>query len=708
MHFTTRACILSLACSAACLARDPPAEIAGAQIHMDFSRGGGFYSAPFPSEDLRKPEGGIDLTAFPNPTRVGYVDTLRSIVAGSADGFGVTSAIYFQMSGAPDRTRLPDAHASTRADSLVFLVGVDPSAPDYLRRYPVSAHYTDDGGPFGAPNLLALLPVQGIPLRPSTTYAAVVLRALGDASGRPLGVSLAMARLAAGLAPASLPAPALASYRSALEALGRAGIAPRDIAGMTVFRTWAPIRGMETMIAHVLSSPLPSPVQPFTPDEVFDDYCVYETTVKMPVYQRGQPPFFQGGGDWVLDPSGTPVQQGEEEARLYVTVPRRPMPAAGFPLVVFIRTGGGGDRPLVDRGVHAVPHGDAITPGTGPALYFARAGFAGASVDGPLGGLRNTTHADEQFLIFNIGNPIAMRDNIRQSAMELVLFAHILERVSVDASDCPGTTTPGGGPVTFDVETMGLMGHSMGATIAPLTLAFEPRYRAAILSGAGGSWIENVVYKESPLEVRPLAELLIGYSGRMLDEFDPALSLLQWGGEPSDPPAYAHRILREPAASAPRHVLMLQGIVDTYILPPMANATSLSFGLDHAGADLDAATAALSRFVPLGSLLDLVGRHTLAFPVHGNIGGATTAVVVQHPQDSVEDGHEVVFQTEPPKHQYQCFLESFAQGVPTVPAGAAADAPCNYATAASVDGSATSPASRSRSAAAESSIVPTR
>ena len=56
-------------------------------------------------------------------------------------------------------------------------------------------------------------------------------------------------------------------------------------------------------------------------------------------------------------------------------------------------------------------------------------------------------------------------------------------------------TTPNGGPVHFDGTTMALMSHSMGSTISPLTLAFEPRYRAAILSGAGGSWIENIIYK---------------------------------------------------------------------------------------------------------------------------------------------------------------------------------------------------------------------
>jgi hypothetical protein len=47
-----------------------------------------------------------------------------------------------------------------------------------------------------------------------------------------------------------------------------------------------------------------------------------------------------------------------------------------------------------------------------------------------------------------------------------------------------------------------------------------------------------------------------------------------------------------------------------------------------------------------------------------------TAVVVQHPKNKIEDGHEVVFQTEAPKRQYRGFLKGLAQGdVPTVVEG---------------------------------------
>jgi hypothetical protein len=309
--------------------------------------------------------------------------------------------------------------------------------------------------------------------------------------------------------------------------------------------------------------------------------------------------------------------------------------------------------------VRAEPGGEPVEPGTGPAREFARVGWAGVSIDGPHGGPRNPRMMDEQFLVFNVNNPIAMRDNVRQSALELVLAAHVMDALSVDATDCPGVART----VTFDARA--LMGHSMGATISPLAFAVEPRFEALLLSGGGGSWIMNVVYKESPIVVRPFAEALIGVAGRYrLHEHDPLLGFLQWAGESADPPTYG--------ASLPpgeRDVLMLQGIVDTYILPPMANAMSLAFHLDLGGSALDETDPRLStEFDPLGTQLGLVGASQITLPAMANLGAAT-GVVVQHEQDGIEDGHEVVFQTEPPKAQYRCFLSTMLAGdAPTVPA----------------------------------------
>ena len=182
------------------------------------------------------------------------------------------------------------------------------------------------------------------------------------------------------------------------------------------------------------------------------------------------------------------------------------------------------------------------------------------------------------------------------------------------------------------------------------------------------------MHKLHPVATRPIAESLLGYDtiNRTLTDHDPALMLVEWAAEPSDPQVYNH-----PAQA--HHVLMLQGIVDGYILPAIANPTTLSMGLDLAGDALDAKSAE-EKALNQTSILDLlpfVGRKQLTLPVTGNRDGKYTTVVVQHPGDGIEDGHEVVFQTEPPKHQIICFLKSFLTGVPTVVPLAGLDAPCN-------------------------------
>jgi hypothetical protein len=524
---------------------------------------------------------------------------------------------------------------------------------------------------YGAPFMLGLLPYQGIPLQTDTLYVAVVLDTVRATDGRSLSRPPALRDLLAGRVPDGLDAEHAADYWAAAEALRDADVPLEGVVGMTAFRTGDPTRELIAARAQVLAGTLPS-LSAFTPREVFDTYCVYEASVDVPVFQGGTPPYRGSGGGWVYDADGDLVTDHEETARVFVTIPRSPAGVDGYPTTIFVRTGGGGDRPLVDRGVRGSNGGPPLAPGTGPAQEFAAVGVAGVSIDGPHGGARNVTGGDEQLLIFNFTNPPAMRDNIRQSALDLVLLANLLGDISVDTSACPGASQP----ATLDASRLALMGHSMGATIGPLAAAIEPSIRALLLSGAGGSWIENVLYKEQPLPILPLARIIVGYtrSSQQLTLLDPVLGLLlQWAGEASDPQTYAHQVVDAPLASdPPRHVLMMQGIVDTYILPSIANALSLPLGLELAGPALEASDPRSARFDSVADALPLVGRAARAYPASGNrsVAGVTvTAVVTQHPEDGVEDGHEVVFQTEGPKHQYRCFLDDFANDrLPVVPA----------------------------------------
>ena len=635
----------------------------GPHVMMDFTRAGGLFDAPWPSDELVS-DGVVDVSAFPNPRHAGLVDDARGLI-GDVKGFGTTSSVYFRLSDAIDVTALPDLAGSVVDGASVFLVGVDRASSDFGLRYPVEVTFEPDASVYGPTNLLVARPLQGVPLRANTAYAAVVTRSLVTTTGQAL---------------VHAPDDALAHYGDALDALVELGVARRSIAGLAVFHTGDPTADLAQVRASALARPLPVPGA-FTQTDVFDDFCVYHTTIDMPDWQSGTPPFEGTGGTWEFDASHQPIFQRTETANLVVTLPRASMPTAGYPLVVFVRTGGGGDRPLVDRGQQAMTGGEALEPGEGPARYLARAGFAGIEVDGPLGGLRNPTGGDEQFLTFNIANLGAMRDNVRESAVELDVLAHVAALLHLAASDCParGSTGPGPVDVSFDAEHFAIMGHSMGAWVAPLAAAHEPLFRALVLSGAGGSWVENIMWKQHPTPVYPVISTLIREPNLRAD--DPILSLAQWGLESSDPAVYARALVAEPPdGGAPRQVLMEQGIVDGYILPNIANALSLAIPLDLAGTEHDTADdPRLAHQRPLGPLLPLVGRAPIALPASGNVaidGGAVTAVVVQHVEDGVEDGHEVLFQTDGPKHQYQCFLASWLRGTPTVPIDAARDAAC--------------------------------
>lgn len=634
----------------ALLAACSGSPLEGTTARMDYAQiGADFYAAPFPSE-TRRVDGHTSAVGFPNVRNDNDVTALIDIVE-ELQGFGTTSTIYFAMSAPLDSSIDSDPDPMRSWDAPVLLVDVDADSDPH----PIEVRFRQDGGPFGAPNLLSILPLQGRPLAFDHRYAAVVRTSVRDAAGDALVPSQSMRDLQRGRTPEGMSATAAEDYQHALGVLSNRGI--DDIAGLTVFRTQDPTSEMRAAYDAILAQPMPE-IRALEWVETFDDFCVFEGATTLPTFQHGEPPNTLEGGTFEFV-DGEPQLYGTEEARVLITVPRGTMPAEGYPIVVFSRTGAGGDRPLVERGVRAENGGSAIDEGSGPARDFARVGWAAISVDGPHGGMRNTSAPNwsaEQTLVFNILNMAGTRDNVRQSALELALTTRMIEDLRFDASMCP----EGSADARFDDAELTMFGHSMGATISPLAVAVEPRIRALLLSGAGGSWIENIIHKQLPIPVRGGFQSILGVTGAYeIHEHDPSMMLLQWAGESADPPVYAEAIRANGA-----HILMMQGIIDHYILPPIANSLSLALELDLAGEALD---TSVYDFTPLGDHLAFSEGEAIALPASGNQNDVT-AVVVQYNQDPVEDGHEVVFQLEEPKAQYRCFLETLQRGTPVVPA----------------------------------------
>src|SRR5690242_7925021 len=109
--------------------------IPGTQISMDFTRPT-LGTAPFPSDDLAKADGTIDLTKFPNIYRVPLIDVAKQVLAGEP-GYGLASGVFFQLTDAIDPAAVPAIDATTGPGATVFLTSIDAASPDFGDRYPI-------------------------------------------------------------------------------------------------------------------------------------------------------------------------------------------------------------------------------------------------------------------------------------------------------------------------------------------------------------------------------------------------------------------------------------------------------------------------------------------------------------------------------------------------------------------------------------------
>lgn len=626
----------------------------------------GFFGAPYPSEHMRRKDGTIRFDRFPNIYGNKVVQYYLDLANEKTNGFSRAGAIYLPFNGPINEENLPaDLFESLNDESSVFLVNLDPESPEYGNKIPIYAQFQVEGSRYIPGNMLKLLPYQGYPLAPNAMYAAVVLTSLGGANGRELAPAQSVEDMANHVFP--------------LEEFGRTiaenfvylwnyceenGIERDQVVTAALFRTGDFVTEMAALQKSCAALPDPMPYD-LEPLAEFEKFYVIRGKMVMPIWQNGHRSYWGGGGE-ILFFNGEPVHQWDEEIRFSVTIPKTPMPENGYPLMFYSNGQGGTYTQIIDRG----GIGDlASVPGTGPAREFANRGIACLDIEAATVGPRNPINSYEGIAFFNFINLVALRDNIRQAASEFTMLPKMARNLEIPAEMITQSDV-GDGPAFFDTDNFFFWGHSTGSSIGDLVLAVEPAYKAGMVSGAGVSWIYNLIYKQEPLPLGDVFALLT--EADELDEFHPLATLFQTVCDGGEAAYFAQHWIEKPlVANRPVNTMIVMGIFDRYFPPQMIDGLIVAAGVDLAGP---------VAYSPTLEALEISGKSALPLPVTGNINQYKTAVALQYQMPEDLDAHYAPFYLPEAKYQYSCFFASLAQtGTPIVPiAKSDAFAPCGF------------------------------
>ncbi|HEX7665977.1 MAG TPA: hypothetical protein VF407_15730, partial [Polyangiaceae bacterium] len=426
-----------------------------------------------------------------------------------------------------------------------------------------------------------------------------------------------------------------------------AGVDTKSIVHFTSFTTNDPTSDLFA-IADNLGTQVPAPTVEdgtWKQDETKTDYDVYEARYSpSPNYQQGTIPFGQpsDGGGFVFDSSGKPVLQNTFDMRFTLVVPNAtkcPMPAAGYPVLLYAHGTGGDYRSIVDEGNSV---GDAAAQqciasvGTDQIFHGDRPGAPPANDPNREG--------DIELEFFNLNNPIAARTNGRQGAVDVMQEARLFTETHLSL---PAATSRTKADILFDSTRIVFFGHSQGGLNGPLYLAAANTARGGVLSGTGAMITVALLEKTEPQpSVAAAVKTLLGltHEGQEdeLNLFHPVINLAQSIIDSTDPVNYMPYIIQHPRNGfVPKSIYQTEGVNedgsgDSYAPPHGIEIASIAMGLPVENPQIHPITEA-----------SWSGLGTVDVPstgLSGNLaGGQASGVLGQFHPAPKDDGHFVVF-----------------------------------------------------------------
>jgi pimeloyl-ACP methyl ester carboxylesterase len=307
------------------------------------------------------------------------------------------------------------------------------------------------------------------------------------------------------------------------------------------------------------------------------------------MYQTPDQGIFDPTDQWFrYDEQGHPVPDRDEALEFTLAIPTVSPPSPGGYSVVIFQHGISGNRvsmlPLIDtlaRAGFATVAIDAVAHGSRSWWASADTEHNQTGTPGPDGFPDATSFSKvsaAEFFAYLLNAP-AIRDNFRQTAVDLMQLVRLLRNPLLDLSPFPGAA--------LDTDALYLVGDSLGSMFAVLFLAVEPAVRVAVLNVAGGSLLTELVCgsPDTVQWVLPFVPLLFGLpSETILNPFDPVVNLMQTVIDPGDPINFAARIFRDPLEAdgkrmPPASVLQIMVEGDETVANPSNEALARALGL---------------------------------------------------------------------------------------------------------------------------------
>ena len=392
--------------------------------------------------------------------------------------------------------------------------------------------------------------------------------------------------------------------------------------------------------------------------EQVSGYSVYEGNYgPSPNYQSGTVPYKKpaDGGAFVFA-NGKPQLQNTFDLRFALVVPEAqacPMPAAGYPIVLYAHGTGGDYRSFIGDGTAAALAGQCLASmGIDQIFHGTRPGAP------PENDPNHDT--DIELLFFNFDNVAAARTNNRQSGVDVVQQARLFTDTKIQV---PAAIAKGGAAVTFDPTRVTFFGHSQGGLNGPLFLAGTDLARGGVLSGAGSDLRIALLEKTKPVDIPAAVKLLVGLSNAdeatELTIFHPVLALVQSLVDATDTIHYGRTITREPRTGhIAKSIYQTEGINadgsgDNYAPPHGIEALSVAMGLPRQAPGI--------RTVQEEQWSGITDLTVPSDGVSGNLAnGSASGVLAQWPPKAGSDGHFVVFDIPAARKQAAVFCKNLS------------------------------------------------